>query len=387
MAIRELIEQIAAGWPTYFQKGRVDKRDRIYEVVTTQFPGALQPYVASYDTLTLQGSTGAGNITAAPWIAIFDRRLTTSATTGYYIVYLFSTDMSAVTLCLAFGTTQFEKQFGGPSTAFPRMRSAATRLQEMFSHLIPVHMARGPIDLAAKSGQRLHYAYQQSAILSYAPYRIGTLPGEAELVADLRELVHLYTEIVSDPLEASVERLVEAVAEPAPHVEKIKVHDFEPRPPRLSRESNMPGTQARRSRRYSPESRKVGDTGERLVLRHERERLIKLGRQDLADRIRYHAQELEFVGWDITSFDDDGNEMFIEVKSSIGKTVSRVNLTINEWEAACDPARRDCYYIYIVTNALSATPNIERLLNPASYVDDKQLSCEAIVYELQLSPP
>jgi hypothetical protein len=35
MAIRELIEQIAVGWPSYFQKGRVDKHDRIYELVTS----------------------------------------------------------------------------------------------------------------------------------------------------------------------------------------------------------------------------------------------------------------------------------------------------------------------------------------------------------------
>ena len=43
-------------------------------------------------------------------------------------------------------------------------------------------------------------------------------------------------------------------------------------------------------RRFSPESRKVGDAGERVVLDYERMRLIKIGRQDLADRVRGHAQ-------------------------------------------------------------------------------------------------
>jgi hypothetical protein len=95
----------------------------------------------------------------------------------------------------------------------------------------------------------------------------------------------------------------------------------------------------------------------------------------------------EFVGWDITSLDDSGNEFFIEVKSSVGKTVSSINLTVNEWDAARDAARRDRYCIYIVTNALSAAPSIERRPNPASYVDGGQISCEAIVYELHLSPP
>jgi hypothetical protein len=97
-----------------------------------------------------------------------------------------------------------------------------------------------------------------------------------------------------------------------------------------------------------------------------------------------HGPEREFCGWDITSFDDWGNELFIEVKASIGKAISCVNLTVNEWEVACDAAQRDRYYIYIVTNALSATPSIEPLRNPAPYVDGRQLSCEGIVYELQL---
>jgi hypothetical protein len=48
-------------------------------------------------------------------------------------------------------------------------------------------------------------------------------------------------------------------------------------------------------------------------------------------------------------------------------------------------ARRDRYFIYVVTKALSAAPRIERLRNPASYVEGKRLSCEPIVYELRLT--
>ena len=83
MTIRDLIEQIAAAWPAYHQKGRVDKNDPAYALVVKQFPEAIRPHIAGYDNIILEGSTGAGNITAAPWIALFDRRFTTSATTGY----------------------------------------------------------------------------------------------------------------------------------------------------------------------------------------------------------------------------------------------------------------------------------------------------------------
>jgi hypothetical protein len=153
-------------------------------------------------------------------------------------------------------------------------------------------------------------------------------------------LVRIYTEIVSDPLEATVEQLVEAVVEPAPRVETIEVRDFEPRQPRKSHDSGE-STNRKHQRRYSPVSRKVGDAGERVVLLYERRRLIKLGRQDLADLVRWHGPEQEFCGWDITSFDDDGREFFIEVKSSVGKAIAYVTLTVNEWETARDTARRD----------------------------------------------
>ena len=129
----------------------------------------------------------------------------------------------------------------------------------------------------------------------------------------------------------------------------------------------------------------MGHAGEKLVFEYECERLNKAGRADLSARVRWHTQNCEFPGWEITSYDTNGNEMFIEVKSSAGKLISCVDLTVNEWEAACDAARQNSYYLYIVTEALSATPRIERLHNPASYVTGKMLSCEAIVYELRLS--
>jgi hypothetical protein len=297
------------------------------------------------------------------------------------VVYLFSVDLSSVTLSLAFGTTQFDKQFGGLTNAIPRMRLAATRLQGMFENLIPAHLQRGPIDLAATQRQKLHYAYQQASILSYPPYRIHELPSETELAADLRELVQVYTEIVSDPLEATVERLVEAVAQPAKHVEGWEVRDFAPRAPRVHSAS----IRLHKFRpRLSFESRKVGNAGERAVVKYEKDRLAKLGRHDLAARVCWHASELDFVGWDITSYDDEGNEIYIEVKSSIGAAFSTFGLTVNEWQNASDPKRRDRYYIYLVTKALSALPHIERLRNPAAYVENHKIACRPVVYEIDL---
>jgi hypothetical protein len=37
----------------------------------------------------VEGSAGAGNWAAVPWLSVFDPAITTAATHGYYVVYLF----------------------------------------------------------------------------------------------------------------------------------------------------------------------------------------------------------------------------------------------------------------------------------------------------------
>ena len=66
-------------------------------------------------------------------------------------------------------------------------------------------------------------------------------------------------------------------------------------------------------------NRKIGLSGELLVIQHEKTRLSRLGRSDLAELI-VHVSEIEGdgAGYDIRSFKDDGSPLFIEVKSTRG---------------------------------------------------------------------
>jgi hypothetical protein len=232
MPMREVLQEIAAGWSSYRRKGRVDKTDLVHSLVARQFPQTIRPYLPKYEYLKFKGSTGAGNITAAPWIAVFDPRITTSATTGYYVVYLFSADAKTVTLCLAFGTTQFEKQFGGPAKSFPRMREAASRLQDLFRQIVPATLSREPIRLGVTRREKLHYAYEQSSIFSYEPYVLDDLPTEERLVSDLQEIVDIYTKIVSDPLTPELDLVVQTAIASPKTLARIEVREFAVRAPR-----------------------------------------------------------------------------------------------------------------------------------------------------------
>ena len=64
-------------------------------------------------------------------------------------------------------------------------------------------------------------------------------------------------------------------------------------------------------------SRSLGCAGEELALRFERERLLRIGESKLASRIRHVSQtEGDHLGYDILSFEVDGRERLIEVKTT-----------------------------------------------------------------------
>ena len=61
----------------------------------------------------------------------------------------------------------------------------------------------------------------------------------------------------------------------------------------------------------------LGRAGEEFILRFERERLVRAGEQKLAKEIRHVAVlEGDYLGYDILSFEADGRERLIEVKTT-----------------------------------------------------------------------
>jgi hypothetical protein len=73
-----------------------------------------------------------------PWLALFNPEVTTSATRGYDIVYLFAADMSTVTLSLAQGVTAIRDEFKNKAAAEMLRRAALIRdrVPEFFERFI-----------------------------------------------------------------------------------------------------------------------------------------------------------------------------------------------------------------------------------------------------------
>jgi len=129
--------------------------------------------------------------------------------------------------------------------------------------------------------------------------------------------------------------------------------------------------------------RRLGERGEVIVLNAERNSLRKIGKAVLANGIRQISKENTSAGYDILSFEEDGREKYIEVKSTNNSPLGKANflITINECEKAKELKN---YYIYIVFNAKSINPKIWILKDPIS-LQGKGLTITPISFRVQIS--
>jgi hypothetical protein len=106
----------------------------------------------------------------------------------------------------------------------------------------------------------------------------------------------------------------------------------------------------------------TGSKGEELVLKYESDRLMRHGKADLAKKIVRVSVEDDSKGYDILSYEDDGRERYIEVKTSTNKSDAiRFFMSQNEYDIA-----RTCanYYVYFVDGANDKTPRISIIKDP-----------------------
>lgn len=91
----------------------------------------------------------------------------------------------------------------------------------------------------------------------------------------------------------------------------------------------------------------LGDAGEQFVLMFERARLRSLGCESLASRVERVAESLgDGVGFDVLSFEPDGRERFVEVKTT--KYGSATPFFVTQPEVRFSAEEADRYRLYRV---------------------------------------
>jgi len=97
------------------------------------------------------------------------------------------------------------------------------------------------------------------------------------------------------------------------------------------------------------DNKRIGDLGELWVVDYEKQRLIDLGKNKLADRVEHIAKEKgDGTGLDIKSFDKNSQEIFIEVKTTTGGLSTPFYITRNELERSI--IEKDKYFLYRLYN-------------------------------------
>lgn len=121
-----------------------------------------------------------------PWFGIFDAEITTTATQGVYVVYLFSAKMDLVYLSLGQGVTIVKQEFGH-RTEDELVRRGSLLRDRVLEH--KTQFEAGPIDLMGHTLLAKDYG---PAVAFHKPYETNALPTNAQLVSDLMLMVQLY---------------------------------------------------------------------------------------------------------------------------------------------------------------------------------------------------
>jgi 5-methylcytosine-specific restriction protein A len=138
------------------------------------------------DGLIVQGSPGQGNWAAVPWISIFDPAITTSATRGYYVVYVFHATKAVVHLSLNQGTTVIREEFGAKARDVLNDRAEFMRKRvSEFQKTLPA------VSIDLGSDARLPGDYVAGHAMGIT-YTLDTLPNDGTLQTDLRNIVRSY---------------------------------------------------------------------------------------------------------------------------------------------------------------------------------------------------
>ena len=96
-------------------------------------------------------------------------------------------------------------------------------------------------------------------------------------------------------------------------------------------------------------NKRIGDLGEIFVYKQEKKYLEENGEQNLAKKIEHVAKTKgDGLGYDILSYDLNGDPKYIEVKTTKGNKNSTFFITRNELEKS--KIKKDNYFLYRVYN-------------------------------------
>lgn len=235
--LRETLVRIGMEYPSARQQ--VFSAHPTAQFIRSEAVLALQDALGTLTPgLMCKGSAGAGNWADVPWLAVFDPMVTESATTGYYVVYLFSADSTTVHLSLNQGTTAVRNEFKAQARDVLKNRAHLVRAR------LPDHATDFDVyTLALGSTSTLPKDYEAGHAFG-RQYDLKALPSEQTLRSELQAICRAYLALTyRGGLDPSAEVLTpeedeEPAAERAPsliEIRRYRMHRRIERNPRASK--------------------------------------------------------------------------------------------------------------------------------------------------------
>lgn len=200
------------------------------------FASIVESVCADESRYLTKGSAGQANWAQGPWVAAFDRLVTTSAQRGYYPVYLFREDMQGVYLSLNQGMTEVRQHYkAGAKTA---LRARATNYRAMLGAL-PSRFSEISIDLAPSASTNDTAFYEAGNVVA-TYYPRAHIPEEASLITDLQSILDLYDRLISSDTASGNGGVAEGDEPSELHYEdssKFRMHRRIERNPALAKEA------------------------------------------------------------------------------------------------------------------------------------------------------
>ena len=190
--LREFIERFIRGYP--IEKKKSLANNPFANFITNEVPkNIFEIDIIKGEEYRVQGSVGKGAWAAVPWVAIYDKNITTSAQKGEYIVYLLSVYDKILYLTFNQGCTELRKEYSKIET-IRKLKENSNFIQEKIESR---RFSKENINLLCE-GEKNEKAemYEAGCIFSKA-YNIENLPEEFELREDLKNMIDIYKEFVS----------------------------------------------------------------------------------------------------------------------------------------------------------------------------------------------
>ena len=196
--MREVIDKFLSGYISAKQEQFAG--NPFGSFVRSDIPAAIyETGIVNQNKYLITGSVGQGNWAMVPWVCIFDKRITTSATKGIYIVYLLAKDGKTLYLTFNQGCTDIRNNHGKKETIKIMRDKAAEIIDKIDSRGFAIdeniNLGEGLTDLGEM--------YQRGTIF-YTKYEQGKVPSEEVLQADLRKMMDIYSEYVDGPSNETI---------------------------------------------------------------------------------------------------------------------------------------------------------------------------------------